>query len=827
MIRNYLTIAWRNFQRQKMFALLNSFGLALGLASAILIFLYVNDELQYDTMHPYANDTYRVGITFTNGEGQSFNNTVAPGHLLKSVKENRTEVEAITLVDYIGYPTSLHHKASDKIILTEEIKWVEPDFHKIVWFELAKGNLDKIFENQNTMVISEAGAQRLFGDRDPIGEVITVSHNFATRGREIDVVITGVFKAFPSNSHFKANYLLNVNALRSVVDNFDNYMSGSRFQDIEFFESYVVLKPGSDKKGVEDALSQVANEMIKSDSAAMARGFKASAYMMKLEDLHFDPTNLWENDGTRGDKMYLSIFSGVAFMILLIACINYMNLATARAARRAREVGLRKSLGSARSEIAKQFFYESFMMTGISLVLALLLVVIFLQPFNDLAHKSFTIVSLGNSMMLVTIFVVVLFMALLSGSYPAIYLSGFRPAEVLKGQLVKGKGAELFRKGLVTIQYAVAMILIIATFVVIRQMNFMQHTKLNAAGGQLLSIRYGGIAPQEKFEVFKQSVLQDKDIEHVTMANHLPRLNYFGYIGTHVRWSEFENKEYDWNQLNVDFDFAKAYSLEFIAGRDFDATNLADSGSVIINEAALKSLNQPVEKVIGAIVEENFYNEARQQMDFRPLKVIGVVKDFPFRSMHQAIEPLMLNPHLHFIDRIAYVKLPAGDIQKKIESIEKKWKEVYPGIGFDYWFVSDEFNRMYFTERKVASLAKVFAVLAVLITVLGVFGLASYSAEQKTKEVGIRKVMGAEVKQVVALFLWMFLKIFFIACLIALPLAYLLTTNWLDKFVYRSSLGVDLFLLCMVSLLFITIATVSYEVIKAATANPVKSLRND
>jgi putative ABC transport system permease protein len=379
----------------------------------------------------------------------------------------------------------------------------------------------------------------------------------------------------------------------------------------------------------------------------------------------------------------------------------------------------------------------------------------------------------------------------------------------------------------VTMQYAVAMILIIATFVVIRQMNYMQHTKLNSAGGQLLSIRYGGIAPQDKFEAFKQSVLQDKDIEHVTMANHLPRLNYFGFIGARVRLPEFENKELDWNQLNVDFDFPRTYDLELIAGREFDKANLADSASVILNEAALKAIGQPIEKVIGSVVEEQYFNQTLNRPDFRQLKVIGIVKDFPFRSMHQAIEPLMLNPHLHFIDRIAYIKLPPGDIQGKIASIENKWKSIYPGIGFDYWFVSDEFNRMYFTERKVSDLAKVFAVLAVLITVIGVFGLASYTTEQKTKEVGIRKVMGAQVRQVVVLFLGMFMKIFFVACAIAIPLAYLLTNNWLEKFVYRSPFAVDLFITAVAGLLLITIATVSYEVVKAAIANPVKSLRND
>jgi putative ABC transport system permease protein len=238
-------------------------------------------------------------------------------------------------------------------------------------------------------------------------------------------------------------------------------------------------------------------------------------------------------------------------------------------------------------------------------------------------------------------------------------------------------------------------------------------------------------------------------------------------------------------------------------------------------------LNQPVEKIMGSAVEETYYNQQQQRQDVRSLKVIGIVKDFPFRSMHQAIEPLMLNPHLHFIDRIAYVKLPPGNFQEKVQSIEQKWKEIYPGIGFDYWFVSDEFNRMYLMERRVSSLAKVFAVLAVLITVLGVFGLASYTAEQKTKEVGIRKVLGAEVAQLVRMFLWIFLKIFAIACLIALPATYFLADNWLAKFVYRSPISPDLFVVSLLGLLLMTVLTVGYEIMKAARTNPVKALRSE
>jgi putative ABC transport system permease protein len=800
-------------------------GLALGLASAILIFLYVSDELQYDVMHPHYKNTYRLGVTFTNREGQDFDNTTSPGFLTRQLKDTRPEVELISRIDYIGYPTSLHHKPTDKIILTEEIKWAEPNFNQIFDFKIIKGNEEKMFENYNSILLSETGAERMFGDKDPLGEIITVKHNFATNGREIDVTVTGVYRDFPSNSHFKPNYILNINAFRSVVQNFDNYLEGSRFQDISFFENYFVLRPGSDIKPIEEELKKLCNQMVEGDSGIRAQGFKLRPFLARMPDLHFDAENLWENDSTRGDKTYLTIFSAVALLILLIACINYMNLATARSARRAREVGLRKSLGSARGEIAKQFFYESFLMTIGSLVIALILVVIFMQPFNELAHKSFTLASLLNPYMIGIVLVIVLFMAAVSGSYPAIYLSGFRPAEVLKGQVIRGLGAELFRKSLVTIQYAVSLVLIISTFIVIQQMEYMQSTKLNQAGSQLLSIRYGGTAPQEKFQAFKQSVLQDKDIEHVTMANHLPRLDYFGFIGASLTFPEFEDKELNWKQLNVEFDFAKTYELEFIAGRDFDPSNLADSSSVILNEAAIKVLNQPIEKVIGATVTERYYNFALQRQDQRPFKVIGIVKDFPYQSMHQAIDPLILNPHVHFIDRIAYIKLPPGSFQEKIASIEQKWKDIFPGLGFDYWFVSDEFNRMYLAESRVSALAKAFAVLAIIITVLGVFGLASYTAEQKTKEVGIRKVLGAEVSQVVRMFLWIFFKIFIIASVIALPAAYFLAQNWLEGFVYRSPITAEVFIVSLSGLLLITLLTVGYETWKAARTNPVNSLR--
>src|SRR6476659_202719 len=364
-------------------------------------------------------------------------------------------------------------------------------------------------------------------------------------------------------------------------------MEGSRFgEHTEFFENYIVLKPGADIKPINATLNTLANQMLQSDSGALASGAKFSGFTTRLEDIHFDSKNLWENN-THCDKTYLTIFSIIAVMIMVIACINYTNLATARSVKRAREVGLRKSFGSSRSEIAKQFFFESFLMTFCALVMSVILVFIFLHPFNQLAHKTFTMASLLNPYMIATVAGIVLFMAFIAGIYPALYLSAFQPVKVLKGQLIKGKGAELFRKSLVTIQYTVALGLVIYTLIVIRQMDQLKTTKLNEQGSQLLSIRFGGIARQEHFEMFKRSVLEDPQIEHVTMANHLPRLDYFGWIGTTVKFPELDNKDLQWNQLNVEFDFARTFQLKFIAGRDFQIGNINDSSSMILNEAAV------------------------------------------------------------------------------------------------------------------------------------------------------------------------------------------------------------------------------------------------
>jgi putative ABC transport system permease protein len=823
MFRNYLLIALRNFKRQKFFSLLNIFGLSLGLASAILIFLYVSDELRYDTMQPYYKDTYRIGSVFINPDGQRFENTVAPGFFMRYLKDNRSEILYTSRIDNIGYPTSLNYKPTDKIVLTERIVWAEPGFNKLLYFDLLRGDREKMFGNFNSIVISETGARKLFGKEDPMGKVISLKHVFATRGQEVNVQVTGVYRDYPSNSHFKPDYIINMNALHGVYgDHYAEYLEGTRFSQFEeFFESYIVLKPGADIKPINTVLNTLAGQMLKSSSGVAPVGSKFEASAIRLADIHFDPKRLWEdNSNTHGDRVYLTIFSIIAIMVMVIACINYTNLATARSVKRAKEVGLRKSFGGMRAEIATQFFLESFLMTICALGMSVLLVFVFLHPFNQIAHKSFTMGSLFDPYMMTIVGGIVLFMTFVAGFYPALYLSAFQPVKVLKGQLVRGKGAEFLRKSLVTIQYSVSLGLVVYTLIVIQQMDQLKTTKLNEQGSQLLAIRFGGIAQQERFETFKHRVLEDPQIEHVTMGNHLPRLDYFGFIGRTYKFPALSDKDLQWNQLSVEYDFPKTFNLHFIAGRDFQPGNINDSNSVILNEAAVRSLNKPLGDIMGTTVKDT-------RDSTRVYRVIGVVQNFPFRSMHQPIEPLVLNPHLDQIDKIAYIKLPVGKFQEKIAAIEKEWKASFPGAGFDHWFVSDEFNRMYQVENTISSLAKIFAVLAILITILGVLSLASYTAEQRTKEIGIRKVLGAGDKQVVALFASIFIKIFIVASLIAVPVSWFLADKWLQGFAYRVSISPLIFIFSLLGLLIVTSLTVSYEIWKSARANPILALRTE
>ncbi len=824
MLKNFLLVSLRNFLRNKTYTFINISGLAVGIASAALIFLFVFDEVTYDSIHPEYKRLYEIGLTVIDKNGNKESYGVAPGGWSQTLKDKFPEIESITRLSIFGFPASIQDKAADRIVLNQdgEMYWIEKDLGDVLYFPLVKGNPEKALDQVNSMVISETAAKTLFGNEDPVNKQLTIKHPFATFGQEIEYLITGVFKDYPANTFFRPKYLLNVNGLKTAYGKqritFEEWLNGMDLRG-GFFQTIMRLKGPSDLQSMTREMERLADFTTRSDSGFYASGRKLVPIIKPLAETHFDEVTKWNFVDDSGSKKAVFTFAGIALLILIIASINYMNLATARSVGRAKEVGIRKTLGSKRIELALQFILESAMTSLLALLLSIVLIFLLMPYFNLLTGKTFTLGSMLNPIVILAMIFLTLFVTLLGGSYPAFYLSGFRPAQVLKGKMSGGGGADGLRKFLVTFQFAVAILLMISTNTIIKQMELIQKSKLNEQGDQLLSIRYGTVAPNDKYPGFKNAVLRDKDLDRVTIGNHLPRHDYFGGMQFPFRFRQLDDKEYQWSQINGDFDFPQTYDLVLTAGRNFDPKNPSDSNTVLLNERAVVELHKTNAEILGTSLE--------QTDSKRTSRVIGVVKDFPYKSAYHAIEPLVISPRPDDMDRIVYIKLPKGRMAEKIKFIEETWKTTIPGVGFDYWFVSDEFGRLYKKEQKISALSKVFAALAMGITILGLYGLASYMAEQKTKEIGIRKALGASVGQIAWLFMVIFLNIFLVGCLVAVPAAWYFMDGWLKTFVYRISLGPLVFVLSGVLVLFLMVLTIGFETMRAARANPVNALKHE
>jgi len=809
MIRNYFTIAIRSFSRQKVYTFINISGLAIGLAGALLIFGYILDELSYDSIHPYSENTYRIGTQRIFDDGNENYYSSSPALWSSQLEDQTPEVQSILRTMFIPYPTSVNYKEIDKILLTEKLIFVEKGFPEVLYFEVIHGDRDNPFQEVNAMALSESTAEKIFGDEDPIGKILTIKHPFATSDKEVDLMVTAVYEDYPVNSHINPDYLVNIEAMRSVIEwaNFDDLFTGWLRG---FMASYIVFKDGTDIDGIEDQLGTLVFDNLGDEAGNFI------PFLRRLDDLYFDKEVQWVFEGS-GDISYVYIFGSIAILLIVIASINYMNLATARSAKRSREVGLRKVMGSNRSKLILQFIIESFLTTLLSLFLSFVLSILILPIFNTLAQKDFVISTFFNISLLGGMAVIILLVSILAGSYPALYLSKFKPIEVLRGGKLSTKGSNPLRKILVIFQFSITFFLLICTGVLMKQINYLKSSKLNEQGKQILSIRYGGNAPIEKFSAFKNTVLEDPAFTYITMANHLPRLDYFGGIGIEVKVPEVSDQDYQWSELSVDYDFPKAFNLELLMGRSFNVDNPADSNSCLINEAAVQNLGIDISKAVGLTIED--------LQTQRISNVIGIVKDFPYRSMHHTIEALRISARPHSVDQIVYVSLPAENVQSHIQTLESKWKEVFPGIGFDYWFLDQEFGRMYESETRMSDLTESFSIVAIFVACLGLFGLASYMTEQRTKEIGIRKVMGATVRQILSLFLGIFLKMLIISAVIAGPIAFYVINEWLQQFAYHISIDWTIIASAVGIVFGITILTVGYELIKASTANPVNAIR--
>lgn len=833
MLLNYVLLALRNIRKQRGYAIINTLGLAIGLASAIFIFLYVRHERTYDKFHPFAEKTYRLGYRIEYKNGQSENYPAAPAGWDNYIKDTYSGISGITSFTSTGMPTSIQFEEADKIVLTEDIIWAESNFHEIISIPMVKGDFKSPLNGVNSMLLCESAAYELFGTEDPINKLVTVSHTYMTNGQKATMTISGIYKDFPTNTHLRPKYILNILSLKPFVQNLETMLDVSMAEDDGnnfWTQSLLVCDDESKIPLIRNDLQKRADALIEK----FKLDFKFKPIVRKITEAHFDQEVDWSISSKSANEKYIFVFISIAVLILLVACINYVNLATARSVTRAKEIGLRKTFGGFKWQLFAQFMLEAFILVLIAAVVALILVILFLPQFNDLTSRTFRLQDLFSGEMVILVAGVVLSVSIFAGSYPALFVSSFEPANVLKGKFAFRKGSNAFRQFLTAIQFIVAVMLLASTVIVVRQMDLMRNSKLNEMGKQVVSIRYGGfsgIADDQRFLSYKRLILQDPEIEGVTLANHLPRLDYFGPINMQMQFPELNEDKYDWFQLNGDYDFPKTFNLKLLAGRDFDHNNIRDSTSILLNESAVKALKLTPETAVGKTVVRPAHIMGYEPPDTTRAPVtglvIGVVQDFPYKSMHQRIEPLAISPKPHSYDRIIHVHLPSKKIGEKINALESKWKQVFPEFGFDYWFIDDEFARMYENETQVAEITEKFSALAILITCVGLYGLAAFLSQQRTKEIGIRKTMGASNGQVLLLLLGIFGRLLMVACIIGLPVTYYFASQWLSGFSYQTELSVWVFGGSILTMACITFLTVSFETLKASMANPVVALRHE
>jgi len=789
LIWNYTKIALRKIKRQKGFSFINIAGLAIGMAACILILIWVQDELSYDRFHENADQIFRIN-TEDNSGGKTFLLAGSPAPLGQTLMEEVPEVENFVRVQagWEGWDPHL----GEKHFLQERLAAVDPSFFDIFQFPFIKGNPKTALKERFSIVLTEELAQKIFGDEDPVGKIVELN--------DADMTVTGIIKNIPRNSHLHFNYAFPaVNMTKWRESKLDKWTYNQ-------FATYVVLRKDANIAEVNKKMMAIVNKHLPN-----LKG-KGRVYLQPLKDIHLHSTgiNTWMLAyPNKGNIIYIYIFSLTAFCILLLACINFMNLTTARYGTRAKEVGMRKVVGARRSDLIKQFLGESTLMTVLALLIGLLLVELMLPTFSRLAGKELSLIQSGNWQILVGLFIFALITSLISGSYPAVFLSAFQPVKVIKNieQLGTGRGGTL-RKVLVVLQFTFTIGLIICTAVIYLQLHFMQNKDLGYDTENIIS--FAGYNEYEtNYEGAKNELLQNPNILSVCRGFPPPA----GEWGTtQVDWEGRDpSVEVKIAKGSCSNDYLKVFNLKIAEGRFFSPKFANDSQNWVLNETAIKAME--MEDPIG------------KWFSFRGQKgtIIGILKDFHGSSLHNPIAPVAMQPGEGFL---MFVKYRPGNVAGILAFLKTKWEKfVSKNSPFRFGFIDEEIKNWYRTEQHVGKIFRYFTVLTVFIACLGLFGLASFMTERRTKEIGIRKVLGAKVSGIVLLLTKEFAKWVVVANVIAWPAAYFISKRWLQGFAYRIELGWEIFVFSAAVALVIAVATVSYQAIKTATASPVKALR--
>ncbi len=807
MLQSYVKIAWRNLVRNRAFSAINIVGLALGLATCLLIMLFVLDELSYDRYNDKANRMVRVVFHAVMNGGEINEASVMPP-VAQTLKADYPEVEEATRIRTVGSPGIT---VGDKSFRDDQLAYVDSNFLQVFTLPLIQGDAKTALIQPNTAVITQEMARKYFGNDNPLGKFVTIkSWNALFK-------VTGVMNKIPVNSHFHFDMLMSMAGVPDAKS--PSWMTSS-------FYTYLVLTKGYNPKQLEVKLPQMVSKYM-GPEIQKAFGMNMTQFRQKGNDLGFllQPltdihlhSNLTGEIAANGDVQYVYIFGAIALFMLLIACINFMNLSTAGASKRAKEVGIRKVMGSVRQSLANQFLIESLLLTMIALVLALGIVYLALPFFNELAGKTLTL-NLGESVWLLPSLVLLgVLVSVLAGSYPAFFLSSFKPIAVLKGTKFTGDRKSIgLRSGLVVVQFSISIILMIGTTVVYRQLSYIQNKKLGYSKEQVLVLPdTWQLAGKE--EVFRNQIMQDPRVVRVSMSGYLPAGP--SYNNNYMMYPESNPTQFVKGlRYDVDYEYIPTLGMQMAAGRNFAKEYGTDSSGVILNETAVRTLGwhgNAIGKTIGHSENDGLKKTYR---------VIGVVKDFHFRSLHESISPLVMI--LGRNNGTMIVKAKTKDVSGLLASLENQWKRLATDAPFTYSFLDKRFNDTYLAEQKTGRILGLFAGLTIFVACLGLFGLATFTAEQRTKEIGVRKVLGASVASIVGLLSKDFLKLVLIAILLAVPVAWYVMDKWLQSFAYKIDMAWWVFALAGVLAVGIALVTVSFQSVKAALMNPVKSLKTE
>ncbi|MDH5386056.1 MAG: ABC transporter permease [Candidatus Aminicenantes bacterium] len=800
MIKNYLITALRNIRRHKVYSFINITGLALGISCSLLLILYVQHEMSFDSFHKKADRIYRIirkqpGLKFGGKEFAA----QTPGPLAQTLKQEYPEVIQATKIGL--YYTELLITHEDRSFYEKGIS-ADENFFEVFSFQLLKGNPKTALAEPSTIVLTERLAEKYFGTEDPLGKTIKIEE-------DQDVKITGIVKQMPKNSHLRFDYIMSLISLK-LIQGESNYLV--LWDAPNNFQTYIELQKDADHKELEKKLPAFARRYV-GDLERNQKRQMESYHLQPLRNIHLD-SNVNDSISVNSNKSNIYVFSIIAFAILLIACINYMNLTTARASKRSKEIGIRKVVGALRKQLIKQFIFESFILTFAAFSLAVLIVMFIWPLFNSFIDRDITINILNNSNIILGFISLLLLTGLSSGLYPSLVISSFQPTRILKGTYYPFSKKTSLKNSLVVIQFCISIFLVVGTIVVMKQLNYIRNRELGFNREQILVLYVRDNNILQKYPLIKNAFLQNPTIIGVTKSNDLPITRGSTgevFIESRDAGPEFEFEPYI---IYVDHDFINVFGIDLISGRNFSREFANESqDSVIINETAAKMLGwkNPIGKLCGTWPAENG-------------KVIGVIKDFHFHSLYSRIEPLILTC-IPQMGRYISVKIDSVNYKMTIDFIKKTFREFGSTRPLEYFFLDDAFNNMYKAEQKLGSAFNYFSGLALFIACLGLFGLISYTAEMRTKEIGIRKVLGASASRIIFLLSRECTLNVFIANVIALPVAYYVASKWLENYAYRISVDIWVFLFPMVISFVVSLFTISIQSIKAATSNPVDSLR--